>query len=120
MQPHTDIHLEGTPENYETPSLVNPSSALLQDLLKEQRASRGSRGPVSDGRPEHSPSTPDAARVQEDNASTVSDKTRKVNDAFAAGQRLPKEMGMREMDQVGLRLIAGQGPKLTLNSMFLK
>jgi hypothetical protein len=37
--------------------------------------------------------------MQED---TASEKTRKVNDALSAGQRKPKEMGMREMDQVRL------------------
>lgn len=100
--------------------MVNPSSALLQDLLKEQRASRGSRGPVPEARHEQSPSTPDAGRVQEDNVSTTSDKARKVNDVFSAGQRKPKEMGMREMDQVGLDRLLGEDTKLTLGSMFRK
>lgn len=91
----------GTPENG-TPTLVNPSSTLLQDLLKEQRAHRGSRGPASEDWNDNGPSTPERARVQEDNASTASEKARKVNDVFSAGLRKPKEMGMREMDQVGL------------------
>lgn len=92
--------IAGTPETG-TPTLVNPSSTLLQDLLKEQRAHRGSRGPTSEDWNDNGPSTPEGARVQEDNASTASEKARKVNDVFSAGLRKPKEMGMREMDQVG-------------------
>lgn len=94
-----------------TPTLVNPSSSLLQDLLKEQRAHRGSRGPVSEDWNDNGPSTPDGARVQEDNASTASEKARKANDVFSAGLRKPKEMGMREMDQVG------QDPRLTVGTI---
>lgn len=46
---------------------------------------------------ENVPRTPETARIQED---TASEKARRASDAFAAGQRKPKEMGMREMDQV--------------------
>lgn len=90
----------GSPESG-TPTLVNPASTLLQDLLKEQRAHRGSRGPASEEWNENSPSTPERTRAQEDSASIASEKARKVNDVFSAGLRKPKEMGMREMDQVG-------------------
>lgn len=89
-----------TPEP-STPTLVNPASALLQDLLKEQRAHRGSRGNISEDLEDSAPRTPDTTRIQED---TASEKTRKVNDALTAGQRKPKEMGMREMDQVSSRM----------------
>jgi hypothetical protein len=85
-----------TPEP-STPTLVNPASALLQDLLKEQRAHRSSRGPVSEDCGETAPRTPETTRTQEE---TASEKARKVSDVFSAGQRKPKEMGMREMDQV--------------------
>ncbi|CAG8906509.1 unnamed protein product [Penicillium egyptiacum] len=79
-----------------TPTLVNPASALLQDLLKEERAHRSSRGGISEDFRENAPQTPETTRTQED---TASEKARKANDVFSAGQRKPKEMGMREMDQ---------------------
>lgn len=87
-----------TPEP-STPTLVNPSSALLQDLLKEQRAHRGSRGNISEDLDNSAPRTPETVRVHDD---TASEKARKVNDALSAGQRKPKEMGMREMDNVSV------------------
>ena len=83
-----------------TPTLVNPASALLQDLLKEERAHRSSRGTISDEFKENAPQTPETTRTQED---TASEKARKAGDVFSAGQRKPKEMGMREMDQVSSR-----------------
>jgi len=83
-----------------TPTLVNPASTLLQDMLKEHRAHRDSRGSTEDW-DNNAPRTPERSRTQEDNASTASEKTRKVSDTFSAGLRNPKEMGMREMDQVG-------------------
>ncbi|OQE43022.1 hypothetical protein PENCOP_c003G05994 [Penicillium coprophilum] len=91
----TPNHLPETPEPA-TPTLVNPASALLQDLLKEERAHRSSRGTISEDYKENASQTPETSRVQEDAAS---EKARKVNDVFSAGQRRPKEMGMREMDQ---------------------
>ncbi|CAL5874606.1 uncharacterized protein PFLUO_LOCUS8903 [Penicillium psychrofluorescens] len=85
-----------TPENG-TPTLVNPASALLQDLLHEQRAHRGSRGPASvNWEDDSGPRTPKSAGVQDDSAS---EKARKISDALSAGLRQPREMGMREMDQ---------------------
>ncbi|KAJ5374857.1 GINS complex [Penicillium concentricum] len=91
----TPNRLSETPEPA-TPTLVNPASALLQDLLKEERAHRSSRGTISEDYKENAPQTPETTRAQEDAAS---EKARKVNDVFSAGQRKPKEMGMREMDQ---------------------
>ncbi|CAG8127440.1 unnamed protein product [Penicillium olsonii] len=90
----TPTRSQETPEP-STPTLVNPSSALLQDLLKEQRAHRGSRGNISEDLETSGPRTPETARLYDD---TVSEKARKVTDALSAGQRKPKEMGMREMD----------------------
>ncbi|KAJ5190880.1 uncharacterized protein N7498_009865 [Penicillium cinerascens] len=87
-----------TPEKG-TPILVNPTSTLLQDMLKEQRAHRGSRGPESEVGDDNAPRTPERPRTQGDNNSTASEKARKVSDTFSAGLRKPKEMGMREMDQ---------------------
>lgn len=49
--------------------------------------------------------------MQDDSAS---EKVRKVSEAIVTGQRQPKEMGMREMDQVGPpRLNQDLGTKLT-------
>ncbi|KGO64619.1 hypothetical protein PITC_093460 [Penicillium italicum] len=79
-----------------TPTLVNPASALLQGLLREERAHRSSRGTISEDYKENAPQSPETTRTQED---TASEKARKANDVFSAGQRKPKEMGMREMDQ---------------------
>lgn len=85
----------GTPE-CGTPTLINPTSSLLQGLLKEERAHRGSRGAISeDGA--GSPRTPDRPRVQED---TASEKARKASQFSAANAPHSKEMGVREMDQV--------------------
>lgn len=90
------VYIE-TPENG-TPTLVNPASALLQDLLHEQRAHRGSRGPASvNWEDDNGPRTPKGAEVQDDSAS---ERARKISDALSAGLRQPREMGMREMDQV--------------------
>ena len=87
----------GTPDTGSSP-LVNPSSALLQDLLKEQRAYRGSRGPPSEGGNESAPRTPERPQPQEESGS---EKMRKVSNTLSAGLKQPREMGMREMDQVG-------------------
>ncbi|KAJ5133609.1 hypothetical protein N7526_004974 [Penicillium atrosanguineum] len=81
-----------------TPTLVNPASTLLQDMLKEQRAHRDSRGSAPEDW-EDIPRTPERPRTQEDGTFTASERARKVSDAFSAGLRKPKEMAMREMDQ---------------------
>lgn len=88
----------GTPE-CGTPTLINPTSSLLQGLLKEERAHRGSRGMSEDGA--ESPRTPDRPRVQED---TASEKARRFSQFSAANAPLSKEMGVREMDQVWIDL----------------
>ena len=77
---------------------MNPASTLLQDLLKEQRAHRYSRGAAAeDWQDDGSQATEEGPPMPEEG---VSDKARKANDVFSAGVRQPKEMGMREMDQV--------------------
>ncbi|KAJ5899024.1 hypothetical protein N7495_003768 [Penicillium taxi] len=74
-----------TPENA-THTLVNPASTLLQDLLKEQRAHRGSRGAPPEGWDASSiPRSPDGK--QED---TGSDKARRVRDISSSGQYVSK------------------------------
>lgn len=57
---------------------------------------------MSEDYEEHAPQTPETTRTQDDTVSekAASEKARKASDAFSAGQRKPKEMGMREMDQV--------------------
>lgn len=95
----------GTPE-VGASSFVHPSSALLQDLLKEQRASRGTRGPAddTDGLVPQTPDRQSRTRSQSQSQSqedSTSEKQQKVNSALSAGLRQPREMGVREMDQVG-------------------
>ncbi|KAJ5496096.1 hypothetical protein N7539_001212 [Penicillium diatomitis] len=79
-----------------TPTLTNPASSLLQDLLKEQRAHRNSRGTLADDWNERELRTPDGSRSREDSSS---EKGRVTSELPVDGQRQPKEMGMREMDQ---------------------
>lgn len=82
-------------------SLVNPTSTLLQDLIKEQRATRGSRSrrtTMSDYAAGNGvASTPASTNSQDE---TASEKQRKINEALSAGLKQPREMGIREMDQV--------------------
>lgn len=104
----------GTPEKG-TPTLVNPASTLLQDMLKEQRAHRDSRGSAPEDW-EDIPRTPERPRTQEDSSSTASERARKISDALSAGLRKPKEMGMREMDQVGPLVEPRNKHKLTVAS----
>lgn len=93
------VIMTGTPD-CGTPTMVNPASSLLHDLLKEQRAHRSSRGAGSEDWSGSRPRTPEARNTQDD---TASEKSRKLKDAFSANSReQPKEMGVREMDQVGL------------------
>ncbi|KAA8648683.1 uncharacterized protein ATNIH1004_004568 [Aspergillus tanneri] len=91
-----------TPEPTAT-SLVNPSSSLLQDLLKEQRASRGSRGNVVKSLDDCTPQTPTRSRSHSHSQSQSqeemgSERQRKINSALSAGLKQPREMGIREMD----------------------
>ncbi|RHZ52118.1 uncharacterized protein CDV56_102954 [Aspergillus thermomutatus] len=95
----------GTPEPASTP-LVNPSSTLLQDLLREQRATRASRGPPPDDCAEYMPRTPERSQSQSQTQSQSqsqedagSERQRKINAALSAGLKQPREMGFREMDQ---------------------
>lgn len=104
------LTITGTPDTSAT-SIVNPSSSLLQDLLKEQRASRGSRGSTPVDADPQVPPTPDKfrRRIRSQSHSqsqsqyqdeVASERQRKVNSALSAGLRQPREMGVREMDHV--------------------
>ncbi|PYH96484.1 hypothetical protein BO71DRAFT_428073 [Aspergillus ellipticus CBS 707.79] len=107
----------GTPEPA-PPPLVNPSSALLQDLLNEQRASQGSKGATSEDLKQSAPRTPERSESRSQSRSqshspvqsqsqsrsqsqeeTGSDKQRKIQIALSAGQKQPHEMGVREMGE---------------------
>ncbi|PKX92620.1 uncharacterized protein P174DRAFT_421669 [Aspergillus novofumigatus IBT 16806] len=96
----------GTPEPASTP-LVNPSSTLLQDLLREQRATRVSRGPPpTEDCAEYMPRTPERSQTQsqtqtqsQSQEDAGSERQRKINSALSAGLKQPREMGFREMDQ---------------------
>ncbi|RAK97581.1 uncharacterized protein BO80DRAFT_448198 [Aspergillus ibericus CBS 121593] len=103
----------GTPEP-DPPSLV-PSSALLQDLLNEQRANRGPKATSEDmghgapRTPERSHSRPQSrsqspAQTQSQSRSQSqeeagSEKQRKIHTALSSGLRQPHEMGVREMGE---------------------
>lgn len=53
---------------------------------------------MSEACDEPAPHTPERSQSQQD---TTSEKMRKFNNALSAGLKQPREMGMREMDQVG-------------------
>lgn len=77
---------------------MNPSSALLQDLLRErkasQRASRISENASYERQVQSSPIGPSAA------SKTHSRKT--------SGLTVPKEMGLREMEEVKFQALEKQ------------
>lgn len=77
---------------------MNPSSALLQDLLRErkasQRASRISENAFYERQVQSSPIGPSAA------SKTHSRKT--------SGLTVPKEMGLREMEEVKFQALEKQ------------
>ncbi|KAK2815379.1 hypothetical protein FQN49_008080, partial [Arthroderma sp. PD_2] len=86
---------------------VNPTSALLQNLINEQRASRGPRAssacehhvessPRAQNPDPNTNANPAANTQSEDSAS---EKQRRINNALSAGLKQPREMGIREMDQ---------------------
>ncbi|PWY87570.1 hypothetical protein BO70DRAFT_385844 [Aspergillus heteromorphus CBS 117.55] len=111
-QTPTDKRLSGTPEP--VPPLVNPSSALLQDLLNEQRATRSSKSAASEDMKPSAPRTPERSHSRSQSGSqspaqsqsrsqsqeeAASEKQRKIQTALSSGQRQPHEMGMREMGE---------------------
>jgi hypothetical protein len=78
-------------------TLVNPTSTILQGLIKEQRASRGSRKATSDMTDSIAAHTASPSQSHED---SLSEKQRRIGNALSAGIRQPRDMGIREMDQV--------------------
>ncbi|KAL4752969.1 hypothetical protein BDW72DRAFT_170067 [Aspergillus terricola var. indicus] len=83
-------------------SIVNPSSALLQDLLKEQRASRGARTGGLEELEESPQRTPEWCQSQSLTNSQDEPGSEKQPNARlssnGSARRLP-EMGVRETDQ---------------------
>ncbi|EGE04873.1 hypothetical protein TEQG_03715 [Trichophyton equinum CBS 127.97] len=80
---------------------VNPTSTLLQNLINEQRASRGPRASSAceQHHVENSPQAPNTAGTTDQQEDSSSEKQRKINNALSAGLKQPREMGFREMDQ---------------------
>ncbi|KAL1999683.1 hypothetical protein VTN02DRAFT_4185 [Thermoascus thermophilus] len=99
-QPATPPPREYRNSDFGSSSLVNPTSTLLQDLIKEQRATRGSRSrrtTMSDYAAGNGAASTPASTNSQDEA--ASEKQRKINEALSAGLKQPREMGIREMDQ---------------------
>lgn len=103
---HADIM-----ESADTPdpnaSFVNPSSALLQDLLKEQRATRGARTGGLEELESSPQRTPEWSQSQSQSQSRSqsweepsSDKRQSTKVSSNDSIRRPAEMGVREADQV--------------------
>ncbi|OAL69565.1 hypothetical protein A7D00_6278 [Trichophyton violaceum] len=80
---------------------VNPTSTLLQNLINEQRASRGPRASSAceQHHVENSSQAPNTAGTADQQEDSSSEKQRKINNALSAGLKQPREMGFREMDQ---------------------
>ncbi|OKL60111.1 hypothetical protein UA08_04687 [Talaromyces atroroseus] len=119
-RPHTPVHHDsGMPPQFERSSssllifppplatastdtsttLVNPTSTILQGLIKEQRATRGSRKTIphlSDDI-DHRPPTSHSHSHSHENS--PSEKQRRINSLVASGLKQPRDMGIREMDQ---------------------
>ncbi|PGH11665.1 hypothetical protein AJ80_07032 [Polytolypa hystricis UAMH7299] len=93
-----DIQTQTPPRASDASGLVNPTSALLQGLIKEQRASRSSRRTTGEHVTESQLQTPPPPTAPSQDGST-SEKRRRVSDALSAGLKQPQNMGMREMDQ---------------------
>ncbi|KAL4976676.1 hypothetical protein BDW66DRAFT_159494 [Aspergillus desertorum] len=97
-------------------SIVNPSSALLQDLLKEQRASRGSRSSGLEEFEESPQCTPEWCQSQSLSQSQSqrtnsqdepsSEKQQRAELSSNGSVKRPPEMGVRETDQVGTLYIS--------------
>jgi hypothetical protein len=84
---------------------VNPSSALLQDLLKEQRASRGGRSGGLEELENSPQRTPEWCQSQSlsNSQDEVGSEKQKANKMSSNGSvRRPPEMGVRETDQVSV------------------
>ncbi|EFR03792.1 hypothetical protein MGYG_06791 [Nannizzia gypsea CBS 118893] len=80
---------------------VNPTSTLLQNLINEQRASRGPRASSAceQHHVESSLQASNNAGTTDQQEDSSSEKQRKINHALSAGLKQPREMGFREMDQ---------------------
>ncbi|KAL2839969.1 hypothetical protein BJY01DRAFT_218856 [Aspergillus pseudoustus] len=83
-------------------SHVNPSSALLQDLLKEQRATRGARtGGLEEleNNPQRTPEWLNSQSRSHSHEEPGSEKQPNTKISWTGSIRQPREMGVRETDQ---------------------
>ncbi|KAL5336771.1 hypothetical protein BJX70DRAFT_371493 [Aspergillus crustosus] len=83
-------------------SFVNPSSALLQDLLKEQRATRGARTNGLEELEDSAQRTPEWCQSQSRSNSQeepCSEKQHNSKMSSSGSVKMPREMGVRESDQ---------------------
>ncbi|KAL4867003.1 hypothetical protein BDV12DRAFT_127829 [Aspergillus spectabilis] len=83
-------------------SFVNPSSALLQDLLKEQRATRGARTNGLEDLEDSPQRTPEWCQSQSRSNSQEepgSEKQQNGKMSSSGSVKIPREMGVRESDQ---------------------
>ncbi|KAL2819425.1 hypothetical protein BJX63DRAFT_428648 [Aspergillus granulosus] len=83
-------------------SFVNPSSALLQDLLKEQRATRGARtGGLEEleTSPQRTPEWLHSQSRTHSQEEPSSEKQPTTKMSSSGSVRQPREMGVRETDQ---------------------
>jgi hypothetical protein len=74
-------------------------STILADLIKEQRASRSSRKtPQPSDDVDNRPTTSGSQSKSHENS--LSEKQRRINSQASSGHKQPRDMGMREMDEV--------------------
>ncbi|EED24214.1 conserved hypothetical protein [Talaromyces stipitatus ATCC 10500] len=96
-RPHTPVHQDFATSTDSATTLVNPTSTILQGLIKEQRAARGSRKtPQLSEDADHRPPT---AGSNSQSHESPSEKQRRINSFASSGLKQPRDMGIREMDQ---------------------
>ncbi|EFE30857.1 uncharacterized protein ARB_02347 [Trichophyton benhamiae CBS 112371] len=95
------VHIPAGSSSAAGSPFVNPTSTLLQNLINEQRASRGPRASSAceQHHVENSPQASNTAATTDQQEDSSSEKQRKINNALSAGLKQPREMGFREMDQ---------------------
>ncbi|EEA20309.1 conserved hypothetical protein [Talaromyces marneffei ATCC 18224] len=98
-RPHTPVHQDfAASTDTSSTTLVNPTSTILQDLIKEQRATRSARKtPQLSEDVDNRPTTAGSQPLTAENS--PSEKQRRINSFASSGQKQPRDMGIREMDQ---------------------
>lgn len=82
-----------------TASPVQPTSSILQNLIKERRAFGQSQDTVQKDHGEGGSRTASQFQPQED---TPSEEPRRLLNTLSTGLRNPRQMGLRETDEVKL------------------